>query len=68
VAARSKGNQMIGTLMNRPSVSETCIISSSKFTDLANAVVGTKALSDLASVLTKVPIPSLQENSLVLLN
>src|ERR1044072_410339 len=54
--------------MRRPSVSETCIISSSKLTDFANALVGTKALADLASVLTKVLIPNLQETSLVLLN
>src|SRR5258707_1343386 len=41
VALRNNGNQMIGTLMQRPSVRETCIISSSKLTDLARAVVGT---------------------------
>lgn len=35
VAARNNGNQMSGTLMSRPSVSDTCIISSSKFTVLA---------------------------------
>src|SRR5438128_5045033 len=68
VAARNKGNQIIGALMRRPSVRVTCIISSSKSTDLASAVVGTNALCDLVSVLTKVLIPSLQKKLLVLLN
>ena len=56
---------MIGALMRRPSVSVTCIISLSKLTDFASAVVGTKARADLASLLTKVLIPSLQEKLLV---
>jgi len=47
VAARSKGNQMIGTLTRRPSISETCIICSSKLMDFANADVGAKARRDL---------------------
>jgi hypothetical protein len=44
----------------------TCIISSSKLTDFASAVVGTNALADFASLLTKVLIPSLQKKLLVL--
>lgn len=68
VARRNNGNQIIGTLTSRPSVSETCIFSSSKLTDFARAVVGTKALPDLASVLAKVLIPSLKKKPLVILN
>src|SRR5882672_314761 len=38
--------------MRRPSMSETCIISSSKLTDFANADVGTRPLCDLPVIIT----------------
>jgi len=53
--------------MRRPSVRVTCIISVSNSRDFASAVVGTNALCDLVSVLTKVLIPGLQKKLLILL-
>ena len=67
VASCNSGNQISGTLIIRPSVKETCIISSSNSTDLARAVVGTYARR-ISGLLLQVLIPSLHQLLLMLLN
>src|SRR5712691_9754915 len=60
VASRRTGNQLSGTLKIRPSVSVTCIETSSNSTDRAKALVGTKDRRRLAGFV-EVLMPSLQE-------